>query len=46
MHKVYQAAPDAEIEGGFRLGDQAFLDLTDGQNDEVGLPLFMLMTVC
>ncbi|RSH89802.1 hypothetical protein EHS25_001788 [Saitozyma podzolica] len=34
MHKVYQAAPDAEIEGGFRLGDQAFLDLTDGQNDE------------
>ncbi|GFZ50389.1 hypothetical protein JCM24511_08146 [Saitozyma sp. JCM 24511] len=34
MHKVYQAAPDAEVEGGCRLGDQAFLDLTDGQNDE------------
>jgi hypothetical protein len=45
MHKVYQAAPDDEVAGGYRLGDQAFLDLTDVQNDEVGASLFLLLTV-
>ncbi|GFZ47569.1 hypothetical protein JCM24511_05313 [Saitozyma sp. JCM 24511] len=34
MHKVYQAAPDDEVAAGYRLGDQAFMDLTDVQNDE------------
>ncbi|RSH95797.1 hypothetical protein EHS25_000889 [Saitozyma podzolica] len=45
MHKVYQAAPDDEVAGGYRLGDQAFLDLTDVQNDEVGASLFLLLTM-
>jgi hypothetical protein len=36
MHKVYRAAPDDEVAAGYRLGDQAFMDLTDVQNDEVG----------
>ncbi|RSH80850.1 hypothetical protein EHS25_007019 [Saitozyma podzolica] len=34
MHKVYRAAPDDEVAAGYRLGDQAFMDLTDVQNDE------------
>ncbi|GFZ51567.1 LOW QUALITY PROTEIN: hypothetical protein JCM24511_09334 [Saitozyma sp. JCM 24511] len=33
MHKAYAAAPNDAI-GEYRLGDQAFMDLTDVQNDE------------
>lgn len=36
MAKVYQAGPSEKTENGYRLGDQAFDDLTDVQNDEVG----------
>jgi hypothetical protein len=35
MHRVYQAAFDDAVTEGYRLGDQAFSDLTDVQNDEV-----------
>lgn len=37
MHKAYAAAPNDAI-GEYRLGDQAFMDLTDVQNDEVSSP--------
>jgi hypothetical protein len=37
MQKAYAAAPNDAI-GEYRLGDQAFMDLTDVQNDEVSFP--------
>jgi hypothetical protein len=40
-HKAYAAAPNDAI-GEYRLGDQAFMDLTDVQNDEVSRHLSLV----
>lgn len=37
MDKKYAAGPENEVDShGRRLGDQAFSDMTDKENDEVG----------